>query len=327
MDSENLMVLAKRLRFRRPRVGARNLVVSCPFAPYRHFKEDGSFGEDRKASFGITIEPDGESVYNCFSCSSTGDLMFLCLELGDLRGQDYSDVEDWVFQVEGMNVLDQALKLDDDADDSIFAGGRRRQIAREREAACYQERELDDFEKKMPSYAAERGIPQQVCDEWGLLDDPEEGRLVFPIRNRNGSLVGIKGRSYTGARNKYYSYLPLDQGAFFYGEHMLKDSAEKVVVVEGEIDALKVYMAGFSPLALMGGHASKEHQRKLEVWGHDVVLMPDPGNTGSKWARRIGDFLKTRLNVFDARMPADKDPGDMSEDEIRELVEDSRLRL
>jgi 5S rRNA maturation endonuclease (ribonuclease M5) len=327
VDVDNLTLLAERLRLQRPRPGARNFVASCPFAPYRHLKEDGSFGEDRKASFGITIDPNGESVYNCFACESRGDLMFLVLELGELRGRDYSDIEDWIFQVESVQALDLALAIDED-DDGMFAGaGRRRRVAQQRRDAVYQERELEEFTETLPPYAEERGLSVDVCKDWGLLHDPEEGRLVFPIRNRCNELVGIKGRSYTGARNKYYSYLPLDQGAFFYGEHMLPSDATKVVVVEGEIDALKVAMAGLPVLALMGGHASREHQRKLEVLGLDVVLMPDPGNTGETWARRIGDYLKSRLNVFDVDMPPGKDPGDMDLEEIQDLVENARIRL
>jgi 5S rRNA maturation endonuclease (ribonuclease M5) len=253
--------------------------------------------------------------------------MFLALELGELRGRDYSDVEDWIFQVEGVKSLEQALELDDD-DDDLFAGPRRRRAAaKQRRDAVYQDRELSVFTADLPPYAEERGLTPLICEAWGLLHDPEEGRLVFPIRNRSGELVGIKGRSYTGARNKYFSYLPLDQGAFFYGEHMVRDDDQRVVVVEGEIDALKVSMAGFSVLALMGGHASKEHQRKLEVLGKDVVLMPDPGSTGLKWSTRIGDYLKSRINVYDADMPPDNDPGDMDSDEIRSLVENARLRL
>jgi hypothetical protein len=289
MDAENLSALAERLRLERPRPGARNFVASCPFAPYRHFKEDGTFGRDRKASFGITIEPGGTSVFNCLSCGSKGDLMLLVLELGELRGRDYSDLEDWVFQVESVQSLEHALEVDEE-DDGLFAKpGRRRAAAQQRREATYQERELKGFTRDLPAYAGERGLTPSICESWGLLHDPDEGRLVFPIRNQRGELVGIKGRSYTGARNKYYSYLPLDQGAFFYGEHMVAEDATKVVVVEGEIDALKVSMAGYSVLALMGGHASREHQRKLEVLELDVVLMPDPGSTGSKWARQIGD--------------------------------------
>ena len=327
MDIDNLTILAERLRFERPRAGARNFVASCPFAPYKHLKEDGTFGRDRKASFGITIDPGGQSVFNCLSCSSSGDLMLLVLELGELRGRDYTDLEDWIFQVESIQSLETALALDDD-DDGMFAGtGRRRAAVQQRRDAVYQERELDDFDRDLPPYAEERGLTPSICEEWGLLHDPDEGRLVFPIRNRCNELVGIKGRSYTGARNKYFSYLPLDQGAYFYGENMVTSDATKVVVVEGEIDALKVSMAGYSVLALMGGHASREHQRKLEVLGLDVVLMPDPGSTGETWARRIGDYLKSRINVFDADMPGDKDPGKMELDEIRELVEEAKIRL
>ena len=95
MDLRNLKKLARALNLRRVRVNAGNLVTSCPFASETHRR-----GTDRKPSFGILIDDEGESVYHCFGCDERGDLLTLCRELSDLHGEDYGDLEEWVLQNE-----------------------------------------------------------------------------------------------------------------------------------------------------------------------------------------------------------------------------------
>jgi hypothetical protein len=324
VDVENLLKLAKVLRLQRFKAATGNVVSSCPFAPFRHIKADGTFGRDAKPSFGIEINPDGESRYNCFACSSRGDLLNLCLELGELRGVDYSELEEFIWQNEGAGVLDRACEMP--LFDAPSAREERRETAR---AAIYRESEYEPYKGRVPKYAIEdREIPLEVCKAWDLGHDPEEGRLMFPIRDAAGNLVGLKGRSYVGARNKYFPYLEWTQGAWFYGEHMLRPEEDdpRIVIVEGEIDVIKVWMAGYSCLGIMGGMATSRQRKKLEILGRPLVLMPDANETGEKWARRLGDQMKNMVNVFDVRLKED-DPGALSTKEIREMVENSRLRL
>ena len=315
------------LELRRARPNSGNMVSSCPFAPYRHLKEDGSFGEDRKASFGIAINDEGESVFNCLACSSRGSLLWLCKELGEERGEDYSEIEEFVWQNEGIETLERAASTPAEPPPRA----ERVKVLEKKEAQdVYAESEYEPFRGSVPRYAAERGIPSDVCTAWDLGHDPDEGRLMFPIRRSDGALIGLKGRSYTGHKAKYFPYLPFAQGSWFYGENMLRPVEEdpRVVIVEGEIDVLKVWMAGYSALGLMGGSATKEHINKLEILERPLVLMPDPGATGQRWSKRLGDAMKDLVNVYDGSWAdPERDPGDMVADEIREIVESATLRL
>jgi hypothetical protein len=300
-----------------------NVVASCPFAPYRHIKADGSFGLDKKPSFGLEINPEGESRYNCFGCASRGDLMHLALELGDVRGEDYTDLFEFIWQNEGAGVLDRVC-----AEDYIPNVELRQGRIEAKRAAVYPESEYAIFKGSVPQYALDRGLPADVCKAWDLGHDPEEGRLMFPIRDIDGNLVGLKGRSYRGHKAKYFPYLHWGQGNYFYGEHMLRsvDEDPRIVIVEGEIDVIKVWMAGYSALALMGGMATRAQRRKLEIWARPLVLMPDVNEVGDMWSKRLGDQMKNLVNVFDARL-VEGDPGDLSAEEIRGFVENSGLRL
>ena len=318
MKVEDLLTLSKLLRLRHARIQTNNLVASCPFAPYRHLKADGTYGIDRRPSFGISVTDYDESVYNCFACQSSGDMLRLCFELSDLRGHDYTDIVDWVWKTE--DILEQAL-----APQPSPAAIRAAKIE-ERELAVYQEAEYEPYRRSVPRYAMERGLDLRACKAWDLGHDPEEGRLLFPVRRRDGKLVGLKGRSYRGHEAKYFPYLDFSQGSYFYGEHMLLEGDHRLVVVEGEIDVIKVWMSGHSCWGLMGGMATAEHKRKLEVLGWDLVLMPDPNKVGERWARRLGDHFKSLVNVYDVFLKKG-DPGVHEPEELDELVENAGLRL
>lgn len=323
MDLENLLELAKALSLSNVRTAAGNLVCSCPFAPYRHLKPDGSFGMDHKASFGISINEDGESYSNCFSCNSSGDLLYLCLDLGEVRGEDYRELEEFIWQNEGVGVLERAVNCP-----ALSVADARKLARKKRASAVYSENDYAPFRGRVPRYALERGLPLEVCKAWDLGDDPAEGRLLFPIRNFEGGLVGLKGRSYRGHRNKYIPYLPFSQGSWFFGEHMLRPESEdpRIVIVEGEIDVIKVWMAGYSCLGMMGGFPTRTHSKRLEALGRPLVLMPDANETGERWAKSLGDRMKNVVNVFDVFLDSG-DPGERSPDEIREAVEGASLRL
>lgn len=319
MNKKNLSKLAKRLDLKRVRWQAGNMVCSCPFAPWNHK------GSDKRPSFGILISDDGESAFNCFGCGERGDLLRLVNELADLRGTDYSGVEEWVWRNEGVG---DPRDLDDDLTDPQ----RRREHMREaRDAEVYDDAEIADYLKNgPPAYAFTRGISEEACQVWEIGDNPADKRMTLPVRRaRDKRLVGIKARSYSGERDKYIPYLPWSQSNFLYGEHLVtSERGDKVVLVEGEIDAIKVWMAGYNALAFMGQSVSPEQRRKLQLMDMNVILLPDRDEVGHRWAQQLGDKLANEVSVFDAKLPKSvKDAGEMNPDDLRELLESARLRV
>ena len=158
--------------------------------------------------------------------------------------------------------------------------------------------------------------------------------MTFPIRRmRDRKLVGIKGRTYDNADpDKYLPYLTWNQSSFLFGEHMIRPAKEeaRVVLVEGELDAIAVWVAGFTGLGLMGRYPSEEQKRKLRliVRERPLVLLPDRDMTGHRWANSLGDKLVDEMSVLDAKVPkGKKDPDEMSSNEIRRAVEQARPRI
>ena len=322
MDEQNLSTLATKLGFERARIASANLVASCPFAPYKHLKADGSYGRDYKASFGIRIERDGKSsVFNCFSCASKGDLMELCNELAGLRGEDYTEIEEWVWEVETLTAI-ETFDFDE------LSPAKKREQRRDILAHdVYDDVELDMFPDPAPvEWLDMRGISAAAAVEFDLRDDPEEGRVLFPMRRLDGKLIGLSGRTYRNAKSKYFPYLVYPKERYFFGEWLLSDSEEPIVVVEGQIDVVKVRMAGFDSLAILGGSCSATQQRTLEFLRRDVILLPDPGETGKTWSHSMAKNLNDVMNVYRVRaFEEGRDPGDCSPEELQDRLSDTRL--
>lgn len=318
MKLQDLQTLAKALDFRRVSVGAGNLICSCPFARWRHA------GNDRKPSFGIIIDDEGESCFNCFGCHSSGGLHDLVLELAELRRTDLSHLETWILDNEG---LDISKKIKASERDRVFTVQQRQEASL---LEAYPESEYDRFRGSVPRFALERGLTLEACKAWELGNCKEEKRLAFPVRRGSDkALVGVRGRTYVDARAKYFPLLPFNPSDFLYGEHMLRpaDEEERVCVVEGEIDAIKCWMAGFSAIGLFGSHPSKKQRLKIECLNRPLVLLPDGDKVGRKWAQKLGEEFKFYVSVFDVRLRDGEDPGAFEPDELREKILMARVRV
>lgn len=311
MNRDNLDILAQKLDLLRARwVGANELYASCPFARWKHK------GKDRKPSFSIRLNDTGESVYSCFGCKMFGTLMSLIGDLDDYRGESAQGLEDWIIDHEPLGAVG-----DDEWEDDRWEAaarqpsvpGKRRpvretllnELRRAQDTEVYAEAEAEDFLRAgPPAYAAERAISAVACRTWEIGDDPVDRRMIYLIRRRGDrKLVGIRGRTYGDSPYKVVTYLPWSQAHFLYGEHLVDDRPGKIVVTEGEIDAIKVWMAGYAAVSLMGSCPSREQTRKLIGLRRDIVLLPDNDGTGRRWGNTFGAELLDDIDIYDAFLP------------------------
>ncbi|MCB1991066.1 MAG: DNA primase, partial [Geminicoccaceae bacterium] len=126
------------------------------------------------------------------------------------------------------------------------------------------------------------GIPPAVQAEAGLVGLPEEGgsaydrfrhRLMFPIRDQRGRLVGFGGRALGEARAKYLntSETPIfHKGSLLYGFDLAAKPARErreIFIVEGYLDVIAMAGAGFENTTAPLGTAVSEEQLRL-LWRH-----------------------------------------------------------
>jgi DNA primase len=142
------------------------------------------------------------------------------------------------------------------------------------------------------------------------------GRLMFPIINAGGKIVGFGGRVLDGGLPKYLnsSETPLfRKGSTLYGFYQAKEGirrADRVIVVEGYLDVMALHQFGLSStVATLGTALTPEHVRLLGRYTQNIVALFDGDDAGRKAAARSFEiFVETGLLGRAAFLPAGEDP-------------------
>jgi DNA primase len=142
------------------------------------------------------------------------------------------------------------------------------------------------------------------------------GRLMFPIINAGGKILGFGGRVLDGGLPKYInsSETPLfHKGSTLYGLYQAKEGirrADRVVVVEGYLDVMALHQFGLlSAVATLGTALTPDHVRLLGRYTQNIVALFDGDDAGRKAAARSFEiFIETGLLGRAAFLPANEDP-------------------
>ncbi len=169
-------------------------------------------------------------------------------------------------------------------------------------------------------------VPLADLEAAGLVGRSEKGsgrpfdrfrhRLIFPIRNASGRLLGFGGRTLGDDRAKYVNTQETEQfrkGLLLYGlyegKRSLRDSG-KAVLVEGYFDVLGTVASGVEgAVACMGTSLTQEQARLLSRFSEEVTLAYDGDEAGAAAARRaLPMLLGQGFSVRRADLPPGQDP-------------------
>lgn len=141
----------------------------------------------------------------------------------------------------------------------------------------------------------------------GNLTDRFRGRIMFPLLDPRGNLVGFSGRIITPQDNTG-KYINTPETAVYHKSQLLfgfnqaKEALRKTrqaVVVEGEFDMISPYQAGVKNIvAIKGSSLTEEQIRLLSRFVEELVLALDADSAGDAAARRgIQLAVNEGLNV------------------------------
>lgn len=145
--------------------------------------------------------------------------------------------------------------------------------------------------------------------EDGSLRDFFNGRLMFPIADRQGRVVGFGARALDNSPPKYINTprsSVFDKSSILYALHMAETSIKdggKVVVVEGYMDVIAAHQYGFkNVVASMGTSLTERQVERLKSMATDFVLALDPDTAGQEATLRSldaswGVFQRQRVGV------------------------------
>jgi len=142
-------------------------------------------------------------------------------------------------------------------------------------------------------------------------------RIIFPISDSQGRPIGLAGRGLTAKSIPKYLNTPetpiFIKRNVLYGLSQAKSAIrkqEEVYVVEGYMDAIALYQAGFENVtASMGTSLTEEQARAISRYTRRVIFAYDSDSAGSAaTVRGIEIFEKAGLYVRVVEMPEGEDP-------------------
>lgn len=178
---------------------------------------------------------------------------------------------------------------------------------------------------KLFDYLKEQGYEPRLIAAAGLAATSQKrtdtyydrfrGRLMFPILEAGGKVIGFGGRVMDGGEPKYLNSpeTPLfNKSRCLYGLNLArKAKASEMILVEGYMDVISLYQAGFYNVAgVLGTALTGEHARLLKRGNcESVLLLLDSDEAGTAAAlRAIPALLASGLKVRVLQVTGAKDP-------------------
>ncbi|HVN62558.1 MAG TPA: DNA primase [Gaiellaceae bacterium] len=253
------------------------------------------FHEERTPSFSVNAE---KGVYYCFGCGASGDTISFVRETEQL---DFVGAVE--FLAERFNV---PLEYDESSPQADADRKRRERLyALLEQATSFYERYLWDSEAGAPAreYLAGRGLGEEACREFrlglaplapalarkaqekgftggelaaaGLVgrrgSDYFSGRLLFPLADARGRVVGFQARKLRDDDPLGAKYVNTPEGELFHKGAILYGldrsraaiaKEDRALVVEGNTDVIALRQAGLGPVVASMGTALTERQLK-----------------------------------------------------------------
>jgi len=317
------------------------------------------FHSEKTPSFSVSAE---KQLYYCFGCGKGGGAVNFVMEM---ENATYRDAVEVLAKRAGMTVPE-------DGTPDELAGKRRRMLELNRDAAMHFHGMLLSLSgAKAREYLAMRVIPKAIAtrfgigaapDSWGLLleamtkkgyslqelieaglvrSGKKEGgaydmfrnRIMFPVIDARGNVIGFSGRILGDGEPKYLNSpdtLVFNKSRNLFALNFAKKTkAGMLILVEGNIDVVALHQRGFDcAVASLGTSLTAEQARLMSRYTDRAVVAYDADEAGRRATLRAIPLLeKTGMGVKVVDLGASKDPDEFLKkhgaDAFRRLLEHS----
>ena len=304
-----------------------NLFGLCPF----HSEKTASF----------SVAPD-KGIYYCFGCHAGGGVVNFIMQI---EGLDFPDAVRFLAKRAGMEVPE------DEAYHSQYQKQERLWALCKDAARFFRQQLFSPVGKPAQAYIQKRALSMDTVkrfglgfspDAWATLTDTmkEKGyrldelidaglsirgknggvydrfrnRLMFPIIDIRGNVIGFGGRVMDDSTPKYLNSpetLIFNKRKNLFALNVARKSKQgRIILTEGYMDAIALHQYGFDcAVASLGTSLTEEHANILAKYTNQVILTYDGDEAGQNATRRAIPMLeKTGIQVRVLRMQGAKDP-------------------
>lgn len=319
------------------------------------------FHSEKTPSF--SVSPDRQ-IYHCFGCGKGGGVINFIMEIENLS---FPEAVEFLAKRVGMPIPEE--------ENSAESKRRRRMLDLNRDAARFFHNCLKAPEgRAAQAYMNARQITPPTATRFGLGAAPDtwdslrnamhelgyrdqelfeaglvrkgksggfydtfRGRLMFPVIDVRGDVIGFSGRILGDGEPKYMNSpetLVFNKSRNLFAMNLAKKSKSGyIILAEGNIDVVMMHQAGFdSAVASLGTSLTAEQARLISRFTNEVIIAYDSDGAGKKASQRaIGLLEKLDVKVKVLSMTGAKDPDEFIKlkgaDAFRNLLEKSENHI
>ena len=299
----------------------------------RNFKALCPFHQEKTPSF--FIFPDRQS-WRCFGCGAGGDLFSFVMKK---EGTDFGETLKTLADKAGVSLERKKEAIEGKSTDRLYqineaaaqyfhdllfhapaAGGARDYVMKQR---GLNSRTIDDFQigfspgEGLKIHLLERGYSEKELLSLRLLGEKDgrtydffRHRLMFPIRDIKGRVVGFGARALDDSMPKYLNSPQtaiFDKSSILYAIDRAKAAIKEkglVVIVEGYMDVITAHQYGFTNVvASMGTSLTEKQIKVLKGLTRSFAFALDPDVAGDAATLRAIEVARRSLEREDLEMP------------------------
>lgn len=297
------------------------------------------FHADHSPSMSVSRE---KQMFKCFSCGAAGNVFKF---VSDIENISYYEAIAKVGQKLGITVevsskYEQKSKYEEEYQIMNLAcmyyqnilnseyGKKAKEYLKKR---GLNEEMMKDFQMGLSisgntllSFLKQKNYPESKLQELGLVNESYQkyhdifvNRIIFPIHDAQGKVVGFTARVYLGKEEPKYLNSKetsiFKKGNILFNYHRARDairSAKEVILVEGNMDAIRMVASGIkNTIALMGTAMTSDQINLITKLRVPIILMFDNDNAGLLATRTNGRLLQNAgAQVKVVRLEGEKDP-------------------
>ena len=299
------------------------------------------FHDDHSPSMSVSKE---KQIYTCFSCGATGNVFKFIQDYENIsfleavkKCADIAHIQVDIGQAREKNKHQELYDI------------------YELSQKFYQNNINTKLGKKAKEYLKNRQLDEEIIKEFGIglslnekdmltkllkskkyddktllrsglinennytLNDVYRNRIMFPLYDLNGKVIGYNGRVYNGeTENKYVNSKETDifkKRELLYNYHKAKDEARKkhqVIIMEGPMDVIRAHTIGVKNcVASLGTAFGKEQAMLVRKLSTNVILCFDGDDAGLKATKgAIVELEKLGITPKIVRLENNSDPDD-----------------
>lgn len=294
------------------------------------------FHDDSNPSMCVSRE---KQIYTCFSCHATGNVYTFLMNYEHI---DFREALRYLGEKVGVNVSSINIKKKTTKFEPLYE-------AYNFAVKYFQNNLSAAVGKEARSYLSKRGINEEAIKEFeiglslesrddltkllvskkyepstlnkiGLSSDDHDiydDRIMFPLYDVSGQVVGFSGRIYKDVdQNKYLNTKETDifkKGEMLYHYHIAREECrlkKSVIVMEGFMDVIRASIVGVkNTVALMGTALTNNQFNLIKRLSNNIILCLDGDDPGVKAMLSIGEHLLDEgVEVKVVVLPDNDDP-------------------